>query len=688
MGARWIRGLFSKRDAESTKEEGDPEPPQKAEADPEPPDDAQSGPPFADQPIESVDEDRLRRSKFAARLAAQVEAARKPGLVIALTGPWGSGKTSLLNLVGAQLDREANTIVKFNPWYFSGTEQLIQHFFGEMGSQIAEGSPTAALAKIAPRLKRYGLMLGPLRFIPVAGRWVEMAGEVAKELGDSLSPEAKSLHSQHAELSAELASAGKRVVVLVDDIDRLEDDEIRQVMRLVRLVGDFKNVVYVLAFDAERVATVLGGERGIEEGRRYLEKIVQLSYDTPAIARDDLVGLLKEAIAPLTRAAARDRLDSLVDDVLAPLVENVRDVRRYVNVLPFALDVIGDEVDVVDVLGLEAARVFFPATYDALPEAVDALTTFEDQTRELGERIDAFVATGRGRSATVRAWMDLLFPAVAIREGSRDYDFPSWKDERRVANAEILRIYLEKALPERTVSQAVVSRVNEWLRGGPDAAHLVVGLSEAHLADLFTRARGPDAGAGDDSALSALAQLFNAAGRALGRGFGGGESLALRRFVASYFRRVASSSRCDAARLVVDQIVEVRSQVMVAHELERARRIDAGCASGLRTELGARVAKLPAETLRSTRALPTMFNWLATDESFVPVAHKLLADDEVLVQYLSGMWPPAKPEVVDSMPDVKARLEAVESQLDGLELRRAVSVRRGLSRVRKRLEAS
>ena len=206
----------------------------------------------------------------------------------------------------------------------------------------------------------------------------EAAGKAAEAVGFSLVRDEESLQKQHSELSRRLAESRQRVVVMVDDIDRLEDDEIKQVMRLVRLVGDFDNVVYLLAFDAGRVAGVLGDAGGHDEGRRYLEKIVQLSYEVPAIAPGELVDLLRDGISATLAAASRtadqERLEKLLA-LLDPLVHTVRGVHRYLDVLPFAFRVVGDEVDAVDLLGLETARLFLPATYDALPSAAAVLTT-------------------------------------------------------------------------------------------------------------------------------------------------------------------------------------------------------------------------------------------------------------------------------------------------------------------------
>ena len=77
------------------------------------------------------------------------------------------------------------------------------------------------------------------------------------------------------------------MVVLIDDIDRLEPAEIREVVRLVRLTSDLPNVIFLLAYDRGHVAKSLGTSES--EGLRYLEKIVQVSYQLP---------LVRESILP------------------------------------------------------------------------------------------------------------------------------------------------------------------------------------------------------------------------------------------------------------------------------------------------------------------------------------------------------------------------------------------------------
>jgi hypothetical protein len=141
-----------------------------------------------DKPIESSAEDRLDRVRFAEALATQIATAPVTGsFVIGLTGPWGSGKTSLLNMVSETLtENQPDTVVlRFNPWLFSGTEQLVARFFEEMGTQLLE-KPDEKLKRLGSALEVYGQLLSPLKFVPVAGSSFDIAAAAMKATGSFL----------------------------------------------------------------------------------------------------------------------------------------------------------------------------------------------------------------------------------------------------------------------------------------------------------------------------------------------------------------------------------------------------------------------------------------------------------------------------------------------------------------------
>jgi hypothetical protein len=609
---------------------------------------------------------------------------------MALTGPWGSGKTSLLNLIDERLGQEPDTvIVRFNPWYFSGTEQLLQHFFSEMGGQLEEKS--VKLRDVGAWLKRYGALLTPLRFVPVAGAWAEAAGKAAEVVGSALVRDADSLQKQHTELSRRLAESRQRVVVMVDDIDRLEDDEIKQVMRLVRLVGDFDNVVYLLAFDAGHVAAVLGDAGGLDEGRRYLEKIVQLSYEMPAIAPRELVDLLRDGIsrtlAAASRAADEERLEQLLA-LLDPLVHTVRGVHRYVNVLPFAFRVVGDEIDAVDLLALEAARLFLPATHDALPAVADTLTTVVVDDPERDEQIERFVETGGTNAPIVRQWVDLLFPAVALSAADEDGEASperAWSEARRVAHPSFLRAYLEKALPETVVARNVTDHVVDALLSGNDASTVIAGLRKRQVRDMLGRVApqlqerlATEATVSHEQVL-ALGRFLNSAEAVLGRSLGFTEFALIAELVPEYLARRPAEDRCDAATAFIDALHSVRVQAMAVEMLQRLRATDADCRAQLQATARRRLLAMPADALGQMDGLAGLLDWIERREpTAAPEVLRLLQDPHVFVGYLATRAPgDRRPStLIGRLPNRNQRLEQVADLRTGNDkrLRRAAAM--------------
>ena len=238
-----------------------------------------------DRPIEHRQDDRLDRKAFAESVAQRIRnVPAEAGFTVAVTGEWGSGKTSVINMVAETLecDSSGTTILRFNPWLFGGAGELVARFFQELSAQLGQNK-TQKLQDVAKLLAKFGKALAPL--IPVPG--ATLVADLAEEVVDDWAKQ-PSLYSEYAQLRKALEVSESRVVVLIDDIDRLDPDETREVMRLVRLTSDLPNVVFLLAFDRENVANSLS-KIGVD-GSQYLEKIVQVSFNLPIPPGDNLAG--------------------------------------------------------------------------------------------------------------------------------------------------------------------------------------------------------------------------------------------------------------------------------------------------------------------------------------------------------------------------------------------------------------
>lgn len=137
-----------------------------------------------DNPINGPAEDLLGRDAVAANFVEQILVLdRTQGLVVGVMGPWGSGKTSFLSLVRPRLEEVGIVLLRFNPWMFSGADQLVDAFFVELASQL---KMRKGMADIGQLIEDYGEVFSGLGWIPLAGPWIEGSRRASKMLGSLL----------------------------------------------------------------------------------------------------------------------------------------------------------------------------------------------------------------------------------------------------------------------------------------------------------------------------------------------------------------------------------------------------------------------------------------------------------------------------------------------------------------------
>ena len=409
-----------------------------------------------DNPILEPEGDLLGRVDVANSFAEQIlRIDASEGVVVGVLGPWGSGKTSFVNLVCSYLRRRHIQILHFNPWMFSGSEQLVKSFFVELAAQM---KLRPGLAEAGNSLAEYGEFFTDLGWVPVVGPWIERARLVVKILGRISRRGKQGIAAQRHKVESALSSLDEPIVVVLDDIDRLTTSEIRDTFKLVRLTANFPNIIYLVAFDRIRVEEALQ-EQGIP-GRSYLEKIVQIAIDLPEVPEHLLHDHVLKAIEmTVTNIEKHGPFDSnlwpdVFMEIVRPLVRNIRDVRRYVMAVDWTLRGIGDHVALVDVLGLETARIFLPDVYRMIPPSLAGLTTIsnavsQDKVRaqQLESQVERLIKCGGDHAEVVRALVERLFPGAMWHIGQVHYTDESkgqWLKSRRVAHEHILRYYLER----------------------------------------------------------------------------------------------------------------------------------------------------------------------------------------------------------------------------------------------------
>lgn len=322
-----------------------------------------------DAALTDPEQDRFGRWPFARAVAETVARIEDPaGLVIGLYGPWGSGKTTVLNFIEATFKGHKNVIcVRFNPWLYQGIEPLLRSYFDTL--RAALGKSFEANKAVLKCLDVFDeLWPGLSTVVPVPPETGKAASKVVRALLSS------TIERARQSVESLLAQQNKRVLVLVDDIDRLEPGEIELMVKVIKLCADFRHTVYLVAFDEKVVADALGTlyASGEETGARYLDKVVQVPLFLPAASYAALRSVFLEGLDSALRNAQvqveAEELDRLQLELVNvyPRVATPRLAKRYANALLLALSLLKGEANTVDVVLMESLRVFYPGVYEVI----------------------------------------------------------------------------------------------------------------------------------------------------------------------------------------------------------------------------------------------------------------------------------------------------------------------------------
>ena len=465
--------------------------------------------PFGDNPVSNPSEDLLGRNDLAGVLASEIsEMDASEGAVVAITGPWGSGKTSLMNLVATQLrcDESILGVVEFNPWLYSGAEQLAESLLSEIAAKLRdqESGPHAMrrlASDVTEKLAIYSAGLGFLRAVPIVGTFVQGAKSGLEDTTRALRGD-QSLQQRRQKAIEALQTLERRVVVLVDDIDRLTKGEIRDLFRTVRLSASFPNVVYLLCLDHRVVGSALD-EPGFS-GIAYLEKILTVTCRVPELADHQIASLFTDGLNDLisvhdTGPDNEETWAEAYPQIIRPLFKTLRDPKRVLAALPISFRLLGAELPVIDVVALECVRVLYPSLYSAIENQAEALTS---PPRGLGvwsgPRIDERLASGvkefvesdenyGGRIATALVQIFFRHAIGRLPGDSSRYSSPGEPPVGSIGWFNGLNYYLTH---QETPGTATASSVRRIIAAFGDLQDLVTAFNSIHddrLEDALSR---------------------------------------------------------------------------------------------------------------------------------------------------------------------------------------------------------
>ena len=284
----------------------------------------------------------------------------KESFAIGISGSWGSGKTTFMGDIKQFLNKDKFTILDFEPWACTDSNQIIKEFFDSLSRSFEQEDK-----KLAKKLLTYADLVIDIN----SSSWISKLAKTLKWVNKkSISGVKKQVEDRIKE--------GNAVVIFMDDLDRLGPDELYETLRLIRVTANFKNVIYIVAYDSLYVEELLK-EKGINNGAAFIKKIINVEISLPGYEGHHIPILLRQELSSMIKDSNMKFIEKAIlskykDNYITSIyLDGFRDVKRFANIFALNFSQIlknksSDNIDFKDFFLIELLHYSYPKIYYAL----------------------------------------------------------------------------------------------------------------------------------------------------------------------------------------------------------------------------------------------------------------------------------------------------------------------------------
>lgn len=432
-----------------------------------------------DRPIDTCEQDLLGRASFSKQLGRAIyDYNGKDGLVIGLYGKWGSGKTSVINMAVnemitlAKQENNMPLVMKFAPWNYSDKDNLISIFFQSLKNKIELQDNEELKKEVGKALNDYAGAFDALSLIPIVGSGVAaILKTVAQAQGTNLMQGAD-LEKTKELLESALVEVNKKIVIIIDDIDRLTNSQIRDVFQLVKQVADFPNIIYILAMDREVVRRALQEVHNVD-GNEYLQKIIQVPFEIPELRKSKLKSIffsrLDEVVKEISDKIKWDDMywKDVFQNCIEPYINTLRDVNRVINTFQFKYGAMYEETAFEDMIGITTIEVLDPELYKWIGNNKEAVCggffhglSFDKSDKDYRKKYsEEFLSLEINPDRAIRC-IAAMFPMFANDVNEKGFEYFSSSDIRskmRAAHKERFELYFMYDLDDIRIPRNIIN---------------------------------------------------------------------------------------------------------------------------------------------------------------------------------------------------------------------------------------
>lgn len=350
-------------------------------------------------------EDSFGRSHFAKVLVNEIIMLdnKQSAYTIGLNAKYGMGKTSFMIQMQNLLEQHKTSYVCISPWSCTSNGQIVKDFFHSISGVIG---------------RKMGLGINKLLSI-YKDLILDVQHAYKIKAFDDLLKNEKSIYEVYEEIKEKLSICKEKIVVFIDDVDRLQASELAMIIQLIRNTGNFPYVVFMLFYDKDYMVKALEQNKSITDADEYLKKIINVELMFPAYDAEIYRSTITTRIDNILRLIIPDvheretvvysfiekmspKNGILSIDYLEYAFPNYRDLKRFISMFSLDLKMLlsanqdkvecwKNEIDVADLILIELLKYVRPDLYEMLRSRKDTLLEPSKDEYTLRKEVKNFI---------------------------------------------------------------------------------------------------------------------------------------------------------------------------------------------------------------------------------------------------------------------------------------------------------
>ena len=247
--------------------------------------------------------------------------SKQDSFVIGLSGPWGSGKTTITNIVRKQLEAQ-NSDIKIikglNPWISGSEAVLLNSFYDALLNALGINYSSRKIRKQVQEVSRYVIE------IPTVGK------SLSKVLEKDINQE--NIEKWQANLKNLILSSDKKYVLFIDDLDRATSVQIRFLLKMLGSLFNLPNVIFVLLYDRSRLEKILQDDNKLNTS--FAEKVINLELQVPKVSENSVQKIYRSCLINLARRYnVSDKEVNNLDSAFQLIIKSIDNPREFIRFL-------------------------------------------------------------------------------------------------------------------------------------------------------------------------------------------------------------------------------------------------------------------------------------------------------------------------------------------------------------------